>query len=174
MDVFTNFVLKLEEIMNSKSGSPYPFTQLNLPPANLRMRQTARGVEIYDQLRKKWLLITPEEWVRQNFISFLINHRGYSAGLMANEMSISLNGTTKRCDTVIYNRELSPLAIVEYKEPSVTLTQKVFEQIARYNIVLKVKYLIVSNGLKHYCCEVDMLNNHYRFLSDIPMYEDIN
>ena len=148
MDVFTNFVLKLDEIMNSKSGSPYPFTQLNLPPANLRMRQTARGVEIYDQLRKKWLLITPEEWVRQNFISFLINHRGYSAGLMANEMSISLNGTTKRCDTVIYNRELSPLAIVEYKEPSVTL--------------------------KHYCCEVDMLNNHYRFLSDIPMYEDIN
>lgn len=160
--------------MNHDNNIPTPFHPLNLPAANLRLRQTARGIEIYDQLRQKWIILTPEEWVRQNFTSFLIEHRGFSAGLMANEISISLNGTTKRCDTVVYNRELQPIAIVEYKEPKVTLTQKVFEQIARYNIVLQVKYLIVSNGLKHYCCEVDHLNNRYKFLQEIPVYQDIN
>jgi len=160
-------------MINSPHIQP-PFHPLNLPVSNLRIQQTARGIKIFDPLRKKWLILTPEEWVRQNFISFLINHKGYKAGLMANEIAITLNGTTKRCDTVIYNTTLQPLAIIEYKEPKVPITQKVFEQIARYNIVMNVKYLIISNGLKHYCCEVDSLNHSYRFLSDIPEYQLIS
>lgn len=150
-----------------------PFVHLNLPPADLRIRQSDRGIEVYDRLREKWLLLTPEEWVRQNFTSFLINHRGYSSNLMTNEISISLNGTSKRCDTVIYDHKLKPLVLVEYKEPNIPITQKVFEQIARYNIVLRVRYLMVSNGLKHYCCEVDSLNNRFRFLTEIPEYINI-
>lgn len=150
-----------------------PFVNLNLPPSDLRIRQSERGIEVYDRLRGKWLLLTPEEWVRQNFTSYLINHRGYSANLMANEISISLNSTSKRCDTVIYDHKLKPLVIIEYKEPNIPITQKVFEQIARYNIVLKVRYLMVSNGLKHYCCEVDILNNRFRFLKEIPEYRMI-
>ncbi|MCM1138795.1 MAG: type I restriction enzyme HsdR N-terminal domain-containing protein [Duncaniella sp.] len=159
--------------MGEEKDIKSPFVHLNLPPADLRIRQSDRGIEVYDRLREKWLLLTPEEWVRQNFTSFLINHRGYSSNLMTNEISISLNGTSKRCDTVIYDHELKPLVLVEYKEPNIPITQKVFEQIARYNIVLRVRYLMVSNGLKHYCCEVDSLNNQFRFLTEIPEYIDI-
>lgn len=159
--------------MVEEKETKLPFTRLNLPTADLRMRQSERGIEVYDNLRKKWLLLTPEEWVRQNFTSFLINHKGYSPHLMANEIAISLNGTIKRCDTVVYSNRLKPLVIVEYKQPDIPITQKVFEQIARYNIVLQVKFLIVSNGLLHYCCEVDSLNNRFRFLSEIPDYKDI-
>lgn len=150
-----------------------PMTELNLPPADLNLRMTERGIEVHDPLRKKWLLLTPEEWVRQHFTSYLIAYKGYPAGLMANEVSITLNGTSRRCDTVIYDRQLKPVAIVEYKEPGIAITQNVFEQIARYNIVLRVKYLIVSNGLSHYCCEVDALNNRYKFIQTIPCYTDI-
>lgn len=159
--------------MSRTDNHTSPITKLNLPPADLKLRHSDRGVEVYDTLRKKWLLLTPEEWVRQYFTSYLINHKGYPAGLMANEIAISLNGTTKRCDTVIYDRHLQPVAIVEYKEPGITITQTVFEQIARYNIVLRVKYLIVSNGVKHYCCETDALNNRYKFIREIPCYDDI-
>ena len=92
---------------------------------------------------------------------------------MANEIAISLNGTTKRCDTVIYDRTLQPLAIVEYKAPHIPITQKVFDQIVRYNLVMNVKYLIISNGMQHYCCEADALNNRCKFLKEIPAYRDI-
>ena len=157
----------------STSEPSNPMTELCLPPADLKLRQAERGLEVYDRLRKKWLMLTPEEWVRQHFTSYLITYKSYPAGLMANEVSITLNNTSRRCDTVVYNRQLKPIAIVEYKEPGVAITQNVFEQIARYNIVLKVKYLIVSNGLRHYCCEVDALNNRYKFIQEIPCYSDI-
>ncbi len=146
---------------------------LNLPPAQLKLRATARGVEIYDRLREKWVIVTPEEWVRQNFVNYLVEHKGFPAGTMANEIAISLNGTTKRCDTVIYDRTLQPLAIVEYKAPHIPITQKVFDQIVRYNLVMNVKYLIISNGMQHYCCEADALNNRCKFLKEIPAYRDI-
>ena len=92
---------------------------------------------------------------------------------MANEVQVQLNGTRKRCDTVLYRRDLSARMIVEYKAPDVQITQAVFDQITRYNMVLKVDYLIVSNGLQHYCCRMDYVSERYLFLSDIPAYNDL-
>lgn len=156
--------------MKENPGHSSAIQPLNLPPAQLRLRRGAKGEEIYDPLRGKWLVLTPEEWVRQNFTAWLVTDFGYPAGLMANEIAVNLNGTSKRCDTVVYDRGARPIMIVEYKAPHIAITQKVFEQIARYNIVLKVKYLTVSNGLHHYCCELDDESGGYRFLREIPEY----
>jgi hypothetical protein len=158
-------------IMKEQAKPSSAIQALNLPPAQLRLRHGEKGDEIFDPLRGKWLVLTPEEWVRQNFISWLISDFGYPAGLMANETAINLNGTSKRCDTVVYSHAAKPIMIVEYKAPHVAITQKVFEQIARYNIVLRVKYLTVSNGLHHYCCMLDEESGRYRFLKEIPAYE---
>lgn len=128
---------------------------------------------VFDTLRKKYVALTPEEWVRQNFVHFLIRYKNYPVGLLANEVQISLNSTRKRCDTVLYNRNLTARMIIEYKAPSVNITQEVFNQITRYNIVLKVDYLIVTNGINHYCCKVDYRNNSYSFLRDIPEYSEL-
>ena len=104
---------------------------------------------------------------------FLIEHKGYPQSLMANEVQLKLNGMGRRCDTVVYDRTLRPRVIVEYKAPSVSITQKVFEQICRYNMVLQVDYLIVSNGLAHYCCRIDYSTRSYTFLQEIPEYKDL-
>ena len=128
---------------------------------------------IFDILRKRYVKLTPEEWVRQHFIHFLIEHKNYPAGLLANEVGLDLNGTKKRCDTVLYQRDLSPQMIIEYKAPQINIAQKVFDQIARYNIVLRVDYLIVSNGLQHYCCKMNYEQQNYSFLTDIPDYPSL-
>jgi hypothetical protein len=117
--------------------------------------------------------LTPEEWVRQHFVHFLIEKKGYPQALIANEVSLSLNGTKKRCDSVLYNRNFTARMIIEYKAPHVAITQEVFEQISRYNIVLKVEYLIVSNGLNHYCCKIDYEHLTYTYLKEIPDYKDL-
>ena len=143
---------------------------LNLPIADVRLRHGNRGDEIFDPLRKKWLLITPEEWVRKDFSGQLGTSLGYPAGLMANEVSINLNGTSKRCDTVVYDTALHPKMIVEYKAPTIAITRQVFEQIGRYNLVLGVEYLTVSNGLSHFCCKVDNESHKFSFLKEIPPY----
>lgn len=164
------YLISLRCDMKEKNVPSSAIQPLNLPPAQLRLRRGAKGEEIYDPLRGKWLVLTPEEWVRQNFTAWLVTDFGYPAGLMANEIAVNLNGTSKRCDTVVYDRGARPIMIVEYKAPHIAITQKVFEQIARYNIVLKVKYLTVSNGLHHYCCELDGESGAYRFLREIPEY----
>lgn len=128
---------------------------------------------IFDVLRRKYVALTPEEWVRQHFVHFLLEHKGYPAALLANEVQVQLNGTRKRCDTVLYRRDLTARMIVEYKAPEIVITQKVFDQIMRYNMVLKVDYLIVSNGLQHYCCRMDYERNSYVFLKDIPEYLEL-
>ena len=97
----------------------------------------------------------------------------YPQALMANEVAISLNGMSRRCDTVLYNRTLTPRMIIEYKAPHIPITQKVFDQICRYNLVFRVDYLIVSNGLSHYCCRMDYERQSYRFLADIPVYSEL-
>lgn len=131
-------------------------------------------VKIMDILRHKFIALTPEEWVRQHFVHFMILHKGYSPTLMANEVSITLNGMSRRCDTVVYQQEgLKPLMIIEYKAPHVEITQEVFNQICRYNMVLEVEYLVVSNGLKHYCCKVNLKEGGYTFLSDVPAYHEL-
>lgn len=147
--------------------------QLNLPPADLALRSAPKGVEVHDILRKKWVLLTPEEWVRQHFVHFLVGRLGFPASMMANEMGITLNSTSRRCDTVIYTRSLEPLAIVEYKAPNVRIDRKVFDQIIRYNIVLRVPYLIISNGMEHYCIRVDMGAHKCTMLAAMPSYDDM-
>lgn len=146
---------------------------LNLPQAPLKIADKNGKKYIFDILRKKYISLTPEEWVRQHFVHFLIGHLGYPSGLLANEVCISLNGTSKRCDTVLYSQSLSPRMIVEYKAPDVKITSRVFEQISRYNIVLRVDYLIVTNGITHYCCKVDYSTGSCRYLSSVPSYTDL-
>lgn len=150
-------------------------TPLNLPPGDLRLSADAQGnTLIFDPLRRKNLILTPEEWVRQHFVHFLINHLGYPPALMANEVGVTLNGLTRRCDTVVWNRtDASPLVIIEYKAPTVEITAAVFDQIARYNMVLRAPYLIVSNGLRHFCCHLDPAAHTYTFLPNLPPYSDL-
>ena len=112
------------------SDRNFSFTTLNLPPAQLRMRRDASGrVRVYDRWRSRWVVLTPEEWVRQQFVSMLVTTRGYVSGRIANEVSLDLNGTPRRCDTVVYRYDGKPLMIVEYKAPEVVITQAVFDQI---------------------------------------------
>ena len=111
---------------------------LNLPPFDIKIQQRDGKSFIFDPLRKKYIALTPEEWVRQHFVHLLTDYKGYPKGLLANEVQLNLNGTKKRCDTVLFNKDLSARMIVEYKAPHVEITQAVFDQITRYNMVLKV------------------------------------
>lgn len=147
---------------------------LNLPPAKIKIVRRNGVFKIYDRLRKNYFVLTPEEYVRQSFVNWLVTEKEYPESLMANEIGISLNETYKRCDTVIFSNNGKPLVICEYKAPNVEITQSVFDQIARYNMVLKAPVLIVSNGLKHFCCVLDLSFTSYKFLPVIPHYEEIN
>ena len=144
---------------------------LNLPPFDAKIDTKEGKHFILDVIRRRYVALTPEEWVRQHFVHYLITYKGFPRTLMANEVQLSLNGTKKRCDTVLYKRDLTAQMIVEYKAPDVKITQAVFDQIGRYNLVLHVDYLVVSNGLSHYCCRMDYEHNSYRFLTDIPAYQ---
>ena len=146
---------------------------LNLPPFTPPYRMNGTKQELFDPLRDKYVAATPEEMVRQSFVNYLINHRGYPRNLMANEVSLSMNGMQRRCDTVLYDLHVLPRMIIEYKRPTVRITQRVFDQISRYNMVMRVDYLIVSNGITHYCCKMDYANQHYTFLKEIPAYSDL-
>jgi len=146
---------------------------LNLPPFEPKISEQAGKITIWDPIRKIWTALTPEENVRQAFLSYLVNHKGYPASHIANEQSIELNGMSRRCDSVIYDKSGTHKVIVEYKAPTVTISQKVFDQIARYNLVLHVDYLIVSNGLKHYCVKMEYPTGKYVFLRDIPDYASL-
>ena len=147
--------------------------ELNLPSFESKVMMKDGKPAIFDIIRRQYVALTPEEWVRQHFVHFLIGHKGYPQALMANEVQLKLNGMSRRCDTVIYDRTLSPRVIVEYKAPTVNITQQVFDQIYRYNMVLQVDYLIVSNGLAHYCCKVDYPTRTYQFLSEVPEYAQV-
>lgn len=146
---------------------------LNLPQYPIKVAKRGEQKLIYDDLRRKYVALTPEEWVRQHFIHYLIDFKHYPAALIANETTITLANTTKRCDSIVYDRNGMPKVIIEYKASSVKLTQKVFSQIGRYNMVLKVDYLIISNGLNHYCCKMDYDKQSYVFLNNIPCYEEL-
>ena len=147
--------------------------ELNLPPFDWKIVQKDNRPFIFDVIRRQYVALTPEEWVRQHFVHFLINHKGYPQALMGAEVQLKLNGMSRRCDTVVYDRTLKPRVIVEYKAPTVSITQKVFDQICRYNMVLQVGYLIVSNGTAHYCCKVDYTTGTYTFMEEIPEYNQI-
>ena len=146
---------------------------LNLPGFEPKVTEKDGKRTIFDPVRRKYVALTPEECVRQHFVNYLITFKNYPKELLANEVLVKLNGTSKRCDTVAYNRFLAPLVIVEYKAPTVSITSAVFDQIARYNMVLHVEYLIVSNGLNHYCCKIDYDSQTYTFLNGIPGYDEL-
>ncbi|MDF9829536.1 type I restriction enzyme HsdR N-terminal domain-containing protein [Parabacteroides sp. PF5-6] len=146
---------------------------LNLPIFPAKVTERKGKKLIFDLVRRKYVALTPEEWVRQHFVHYLITEKGYPAELVANEVAIKLNQTNKRCDTVVYDRYLTPVVVVEYKSPGIEITDRVFDQIVRYNMVLTVPYLMVSNGLSHYCCQIDYKTQTYSFLEDIPPYEDL-
>lgn len=147
---------------------------LNLPPFEANIKNIGGTVKIMDILRHKFVALTPEEWVRQHFVHWLTDHKGYPSALMANEVGVTYNGMTRRCDTVLYNREgLTPRMIIEYKSPNVAITQKVFDQICRYNMVLHVDYLVVSNGINHYCCRIDSATGSYTFIQHIPDFQQL-
>lgn len=146
---------------------------LNLPETDLKIINKDGRLHVFDILRRKYVSLTPEEWVRQQFVHFLILHKGYPIECIGNEISITLNNTKKRCDSVVYGRNAKPTMIIEYKSPQTEITQNVFEQISRYNIRLKVKWLIVSNGMRHYCCRIDYDNGTYQFVEDVPSFNEI-
>ncbi len=147
------------------------FPRLNLPPLVApRLRRDGDMVRIYDVCRNAYVKLTPEEWVRQHFVGYLSGVLGYPATIIGNEVSLRLNGLSRRADTVVYDEHGEPYIIVEYKAPYVEITQHVFDQIVRYNMVLRARYLAVSNGLRHYCCAIDYATKSYKFIPQLPAY----
>ncbi len=128
---------------------------------------------IFDFLRRKYVALTPEEWVRQHFTHYLVEHKGYPKGLLGNEIELQIGDKRLRCDSILYNKVAQPQMIIEYKAPTVPLQQKVFDQISAYNLLLRVDYLLISNGMEHYCCKMDYEHRKYIFLQDIPDYEKL-
>ena len=143
---------------------------LNLPTYNIKVRENKGRRQIYDFLRRKYVALTPEEWVRQHFVHYLAEHLGYPKGLMGNEIALRVGEKRLRCDTVVYDRSLRPVMIVEYKSPEVELTQGVLDQALAYNALLRVDYIVVSNGRQHVCCRLDNEKKEYSFLGNIPDY----
>lgn len=148
--------------------------QLNLPPYNIKVKNEDGRRKIFDILRRKYFVITPEEWVRQHFIHFLIDHKGYPVSLLANEVALSVGDKVIRADSILYDKNLSPRMIIEYKAPHIKLTQKVFDQISAYNLLLHVDYLIVSNGIETYICKMDYAQQTYVFLETVPDYKSLD
>jgi type I site-specific restriction-modification system R (restriction) subunit len=144
--------------------------QLNLPGYEFSTTQKEGQTMIFDAYRRRWVKLTPEEWVRQNFIRYLVEEKHYPASLMAVEHSLKINRQVFRADAVVFSTNGQPLLLVECKAPEVKITQKVFEQIVRYNFEFQVDYLIVTNGLMHFCCKIDKSNQSYEYLKEIPEY----
>jgi hypothetical protein len=144
--------------------------RLNLPSYEIKIEEKCGRPQILDILRRRYVALTPEEWVRQHFVHFLIEQKGYPKGLLCNEKELHIGEKKLRCDTLLYNKQLQPQMIIEYKAPDIAITQRVFDQITVYNMLLHVDYLIVSNGMQHYCCRMDYEKGQYVFLKDIPPY----
>jgi type I site-specific restriction endonuclease len=147
--------------------------ELNLPQFTFRIKEISGKKVIFDLFRRRWVALTPEEWVRQNFARYLTEIKHFPASLVAVERSIKINQRDFRSDIVLFSKSGNPLAVVECKSPEVKISQEVFDQIARYNLDLRVDYLIVTNGLSHYCCRFDPQQLTYTFLPEIPDYKEI-
>lgn len=147
--------------------------KLNLPFYKFKYQSHGNTTQIFDSFRKKYVALTPEEWVRQNFLQYLVNEKNFPAGLIRVEMVLRLSAVNKRCDAVVYNNRSEPVVIIECKAPTVKLNQESFKQISLYNSVLSVKYLMVSNGIVHYCCKMNYQDKSYEFLTDIPEFDII-
>lgn len=147
--------------------------QLNFPDYAFKIKVMNGKKHIFDRLRKKYVVLQPEELVRQNMIEYLVTEKDYPATLVGNEISLTYNKLKKRCDSVVYGNDGKPLMIIEYKAPTVEISQKTFDQLAIYNSQLQVKYLLVSNGLKHFCCKIDFETMGVEFLVEVPSYGEL-
>lgn len=144
---------------------------LNLPPYPFKLTDENGVLRVFDELRKRNLILTPEEWVRQHFVQYLINQKHYPKSLIKLEGGLKLHGLAKRSDIVVFNSSGEKILLVECKAPAVAVTQATFDQAARYNMVHKVKLLVVTNGLQHYYCSIDFENEKYHFLEKLPSYK---
>jgi type I site-specific restriction-modification system R (restriction) subunit len=144
---------------------------LNLPVYDFRFNTKGARTCIFDSIRRRYVLLTPEEWVRQNFIQYLIREKNYPQSLMAVEKQISLNGKLFRFDLVVYNRNGLPLLVAEFKAPEVKITQEAFDQVVRYNYTLQVEHVVVTNGLQHFACQIDYRSNSFSYLEEIPEFQ---
>lgn len=147
--------------------------KLNLPPYPINIKEQNGRKMILDTQRRKFVALTPEEWVRQHFVHYLIDHLGYPTTLLANEVGLQCGEKRLRCDSVLFYNNGSARMIIEYKAPTIAITQKVFNQITAYNLLLHVDYLVVSNGINHYCCKMDYEHKTYAFLREIPRYTEL-
>jgi len=145
--------------------------KINLPTYNFKLKSNENKTLIFDIIRKKYVVLTPEEWVRQNFIAFLMKEKKYPPSLIAVEKQLSIHNRKKRTDILIFNSNGEPDIIVECKAPKIKINQNTFDQIARYNLKLKANFLIVTNGLEHFYCKMDFENETYVFLKEIPNYK---
>ena len=146
---------------------------LNLPTYLFRIKEKGGKKHIFDSSRLKWVVLTPEEWVRQNFIRYLVEEKNYPGSLISVEHTIRMNEINFRSDAIIFSKTGESLAIVECKAPEIKISQQAFDQIVRYNFDLRVKYLIVTNGMNHYCCKIDLKLQNYKFLTEIPDYNEL-
>jgi hypothetical protein len=146
--------------------------KLNLPNYDFKIKTEQGLTQIFDPIRKKMVRLTPEEWVRQNLIQFLNVDKKYPISLMAVEKGLTVNNLSKRFDILCYCNDSKPLLLIECKAPNVKINQSSFDQISIYNLKFKVPFLLVSNGIEHYCCKMDYQNNSYTFLKDIPSYQN--
>jgi type I site-specific restriction-modification system R (restriction) subunit len=144
--------------------------KLNLPEYKFRIKNEENRTLIFDGIRKKFVVLTPEEWVRQNFIEYLKKEKNYPETLMAVEKQIAVNGLQRRFDLLVYTRNGQPLIIAEFKAPEIKITQEVFDQVVRYNMALRVEKVIVSNGMQHFACEIDYIKNSFSYLPEIPAF----
>jgi type I site-specific restriction-modification system R (restriction) subunit len=147
--------------------------QLNFPRFEFKLRNLNNRQEIFDILRHKYVSLTPEEWVRQHLISYLILIKGYPASVIGVEKQLLLNKMIKRFDLVVFKRNGSPFVLVECKAPGVEITEKTFDQAARYNMLLQAEYFLITNGLEHYSCRIDYENKQYVFIQDIPHFDEV-
>lgn len=142
--------------------------KLNFPEYSFRFKNSENKPLAFDDIRKKFVVLTPEEWVRLHVVQFLIIEKKFPKSLINVEKQLKINNITKRYDVVVFNSDGSIFLIVECKAPSIPITQITFDQIARYNLTLRAEYLMVTNGLEHYFCQMDFENQRYVFLKDIP------
>ncbi|MBC7605394.1 MAG: type I restriction enzyme HsdR N-terminal domain-containing protein [Burkholderiales bacterium] len=146
--------------------------KLNFPTYDFRFKNSENKVAIFDEIRKKFILLSPEEWVRQHVVQYFLQQKKYPKSLINVEKVLKINGLTKRYDLVVFNPNGSVFILVECKAPEIKITQDTFDQIARYNLTLKATFLMVTNGQNHYFCQMDFEKEAYQFLSELPTYNN--
>ena len=144
--------------------------KLNFQLYNFRFKNNENKVSIFDEIRKKFIILTPEEWVRQHVVRFLLEEKKYPKSLINVEKVLKINGLRKRYDVVVFNSDGSIFILIECKAPEIKITQATFDQIARYNMTMNAQFLMVTNGLNHYFCQMDYENEKYTFLENLPNY----